>query len=69
MHGKGRLRPAEIDNMTMAEVCLWLDEPQEDEVRPPENVASGHENVMAYVEWYRSLTPEEKLAAAIEGRL
>ena len=69
MHGKGHLRPAEIGKLTMPELILWLDVPQEGENRPPPHSAAGRTGVLKYIEWLNSLTPQQYLDACINDEL
>jgi hypothetical protein len=56
-----RIRPWEIWQMTLSEICVAL---EEDEPRIPGHLWRGNmseEAMLAYAREYRSLTPREKL--------
>jgi len=63
MHGTMRLRPWEIDRLTVPELVLALDSDLETRRAPGGGVALG--KVMgdreAYATWWRSMTPLERL--------
>lgn len=67
MHGRPRLRPAEIRRMTLAEIALALDQDIDNlDKRPPvDGVDLAQFGGMAeYHRWWKSLTPKQRLKRA-----
>lgn len=66
MIGRGRYRVPEIDDLTLAEVALALDDDPEDD-RPRGGVSFGSAAEMqAYAERRRNMTAAERLAGMRE---
>lgn len=67
MNARG-YRPWELDRLTLAEVCLLMED--ETKVRPPRGrKALGAEEVHAYAARVRGLTALQKLRAVRAGEL
>lgn len=66
-HGEGRLLPAQVDELTLAEVELALDVPS-DRPRPPEGFQPMTPyQVAAYMAAYRDLPLAERVRRAKEA--
>lgn len=63
MHGESHYRPWEIDQMTMPEIALALDDNLE-KPRGPSYADAFGEDVEAYIERRRRMTNWQKLEAA-----
>lgn len=59
-HGRMRLRPWEIERMTVPELILALDDDLEKSRGPTGSVPLTPE----YIAWWRSLTVEDRIAQA-----
>lgn len=66
-HGEGHFRPWEIERLTEPELLLALDD-DTSKRRPPTGSTpfNSHEEILAYVEMWRTMTPEERLRRAME---
>lgn len=64
MHGKARLRPWEIQRLTIAEITAYLDDDVEKPRPPRGGRAMSHDEVVAYAERRRKMTLQDRLAAA-----
>lgn len=70
MHGGMKLRPWEIQRLTLAEIVLALDEDTEKPRRPSGSVDLSDPGTREeYAAWVRSLTPTERIQAMRDGRL
>lgn len=61
MHGRPRLRPWEIERLTVPELALALDQDIDSRRTPSGGAPKSHEEVLAYAAWWRGLTPRERI--------
>jgi len=68
MHGRCRLRPWEIDQMTMPEIALALDESDDTQTGGAPTLELRHAERRDFVKWYHSLSAAEKVDWFLERR-
>ena len=69
MHGGMKLRPWEIDRLTLEDVALAMDEDLEKPRASRFSTMGQFPSAAAYVIWIRSLTPRQRLELARDGRV
>ena len=68
MHGQMRLRPWEIERLTIPEVALALDEDVSKPRAPGGGMPMSYPDKLAWIAQLRAMTPRERLEMARENR-